>query len=542
MPNKKTFDFQWSVDPVQVLKHGAQHFGGNISKYIAEALWNSFDYRRPGQKIVNVEITVHPTQIIIKDNGAGMSQETVQHRLFRMYGEVKRPAKSRNRFMTGIKMSARSVGKKLTVETVHARRHISLTARLDAAGGTATEVPTREGEGTTLILKELTVKPVSPEIVRQQLQNIFRSYLNKHHVTLNGQRLQYQEPEHRWIKEKTETKRGFGRAKLTLMYSPHPIPVSLRGVAIRNAEGIVHESNFKGPLDSCEFEPQVFGYLDWSTLEQPDSEHRESIRDDRDGLNNENVRVHAIKKWAIEHIKNYIAELRQRLNMQRAVEGDTARRLMERQLSHKVNNYLMGVFRKLNHSTDFDSDGDSVGGKKNKITEARRGQDLARFVRDDNGRFIAKLLAGNAGNGGDGEEREATERSTSTLKQPMGSLQHNGTRRGRLLSQHGGISVEIRRLGAGPRSKFVADESRIFINSDHPTIQKFPQDTPEYGQMILEGVVSEMAFLTLDAKIVTQHDPELMIDPKTPLGEAHKVYNEAYRREADQMMRTFIEV
>lgn len=205
------------LDPLQVVTHvgrdvlaNAAHFA-TVPKAIYEYVSNSIDATPPGRSCT-VRVTIATAgarrRIVVTDDASGMSREQLRT-FFTMHGENafrRAGRKVRGRFGTG-KIAAFGRADRLRVDTVQAGlRNVVELARTDLEGVLAGRpIPVRE-----MVIEELTDEPDGTvvciedlhrgtrvdraEIVRY-LQRQLGRHLVRHVVLVEGQRVEYVEPE-----------------------------------------------------------------------------------------------------------------------------------------------------------------------------------------------------------------------------------------------------------------------------------------------------------------------------------------------------------
>lgn len=476
-----------SDEQILVTTHVSRDFLQNtayfstLPKVIWEYISNSLDNPKDNLPIV-VEVQISDSQMVISDNGEGLSFEGLRN-FFTMHAEnIKRKQgkRVRGRFGTG-KCAAFGIANLLTLEST--QEGIQNTVRLSRndieSAKTGEPFPVQqltknikviEEDGTIVIIDDLNIRVMNQlDKAIAYVERHLSRYRQRATVTINGHICSFVEPlcsKKYSFSPPENVAEHIGNVELNVKISPTPLDKDNRGIDILS-QGIWHETTLAG-LENREFSNFLFGEIDVPILEEREWTIPPFDNTRNNMLNPQNPVVVTLLGWISEELEKVRLEL---------VEEDKRRKasLESKKLrkeAKKIAEILNNDFNKM--MEDFELA---------KLLTSKRGR--TRIAADPSS--ILAILPGG------GNEETSLQKAgqphgdgTKGINPPgpgeeprNGPSVINGEDKGskREASQNGkrqrkGIfSIEYRNESAeSHRSRYESDTRTIIVNLDHPQI------------------------------------------------------------------------
>lgn len=468
---------------IEVTSHVARDFLQNAAvfntmpKIVWEYVSNSLDNAKDDTLVVVVvEITSH--EIVVADNGVGMSREDLSN-FFKMHGENVQRRKGkrvRGRFGTG-KCAAFGLANCLEIDTVQAGlRNVVRLSRgdiEDARNGMPFPVrdivvdePTENDDGTVVRITDLNIRRPDVDKVISYVERHLSRYRHRALVSVNGHECKFKEL--LAVKEferypPPEVASHIGSIPLRIKVSPTPLDDETKGIDILSY-GIWHETTLAG-IEKRERSQYLFGEIDVPLLEDGDWPIPAFDNTRNNMLNRQNPVVIVLLGWLSDELEKVRLHLVEQERMRRETEAakqlaDEARRIsdiinddferqeLELELTHKVTKRSGG--RSVNEI--LDEHGDLWPGQGDEPTPwEQAGASHGNGKRGDLGGEGDLPRPGPMFR--DGNEPGAKKSITS------------GTRKRR----HGVFSIDFEyATSESPRSHYDTAAKTIFINLEHP--------------------------------------------------------------------------
>jgi hypothetical protein len=476
-----------AAKPIVVTSHVGRDFLQNSAyfaswpkiawEYISNSLDNAKENLPP---IVIAEFTSN--YIAIADNGMGMSRQELGD-FFRMHGENmqhKRGKRARGRFGTG-KSAAFGLANCLRIFTTQngirnavELRRSDIEAAQDGQPFPVKDLvidgPTNESDGTRVEIHDLILKRVDVNSVIAFLErNLSRAYQNAH-VTVNGHVCTFEEPLSvaRFEFSPPPAARNYlGDIQLIIKVSPTPLDEDTRGIDVLS-HGIWHGSTLAG-VDKRERANFIFGEVEVPVLEDGDWPIPAFDNTRNNTLNQQNPTVAVLLSW----ISKEIEAVRQKL-----VDDDHQKRKSE--ALHQLAREAQKIAEILNddlasQELEFDlthriarrSGGSQVSEVPNVNGQLWPGGGDIPTPWDETGQAHGDGKRGNLA--GEGE----IARPGPTARPGDSGGTNKNVIAGQQKSRRGGLSIEYDNFTSRkPRSWYEQDTKTIWINLDHPQIER----------------------------------------------------------------------
>ena len=306
------------------LLQNAAYFNA-LPKAAAEYVTNALDSAEPGTP-VHCDVTVEANEVVISDNGSGMSHAELSN-FFQMHGENiqrKKGRTVRGKFGTG-KSAAFGVAGTLQIETVRdgKRNIVELHRKEVESAQDGRPIPVRElavdqpapetPNGTIIRIRDLLEEDPDPQAVQAYLEKLLGQHLRTHKVRVNGKPCRYRMPKAELtfeFKPPETVSAVLGRAKCRLSVSPDELERDDNTIAVL-CHGFLHAATLAGrsrePLVEYLFGEVEVPALDDDPGPVPAFDNTRSL-----GLNPQNPRVQALEAWLGECIDEVLAKLVER--------------------------------------------------------------------------------------------------------------------------------------------------------------------------------------------------------------------------------------
>ena len=470
----------------RALEDQSQHFK-TPDKVIWEYVANSLEYINVPVAKVKVTVSNKKKEIIITDNGRGLSREELDKNFFMLHGENKdrKAGKiTRGQYGTG-KAACFGIADNLTITTVQKGKLNKVSLRLSDALETEdyfptidlkNDEPTSAEDGTEIKISDIfyrhkiNEKRIIDRIERElSTENKFSSH--KVWVKLHEckpKTIDFRE-ETKYFPHTNEIKKRFGDIPLLVKVAFEDIDKEHRGIKV-TVNGFTRAVSSAG-LEKKECMEKLFGEVELPDLENVKTP---AIKSDRsltlDLESDDGVMINDWIGYALESERKKLVHQKKELQ---AEEDSKKFKEIGNKLAHLLNQTLReqaDEYRKAKseHEGDID-DMIKQGAGKGGLVDLVLGKEISASETDEN-------LSGNRN--GDGTIEDPNNPSDfddkPTLKKnPEGDKKAKEIERKSRKKTQGGFSVEFVKNGEKAyRSKYDPDHRVININLDHPQMEK----------------------------------------------------------------------
>lgn len=476
----------------------------------ASAIWeyvvNSLQYVDKGAA-PRVQVAVNPRkhEIVISDNGRGMSSRDLKH-FFTMHAEnldrlSGRPG--RGKFGTG-KSAAFGIANSLTVDTVqHGKRNIVKLSREMIDASTGENIPTDwqvvdeatdNPNGTRILIEDVLLPRIRTAPVIDYIERHLQAFrAASPQVAVNSHVCEYREPEVAAIHdfEPNESQRALmGNTVLTIKVARAPLPDNEQGVSITSGAGNLVATETCG-IEAKEFGSYLFGEIDVPAIEL----HETPIQPYDASRSLQLNPHHPVAAVVIGFVGSKLEKVRKELVQQakEARKTEQMRRLATE--ADKIAQILNDDFSRVkDRLQDIRSASSRSGAAAASFGDTTKSADQSdEWVR---GTTIPGDVNVSSSSSSEGkhEGREAPDITPAGQPNPEGdsALDPAGGKGSGRSRARGGFRVEYSNLGPNhDRSKYESNTLKILINLDHPVVKAALGD----------GVVEEPAFRRLSYEI-----------------------------------------
>lgn len=456
-------------------------FFNTTPKVVWEYVSNSLDNAPEGIP-VTVIVNISKDEIVIADDGSGMSRKDLQT-FFTMHGEnVKRKTgkRVRGRFGTG-KSAAFGIAKLLTVSTRKDGKINEVSLHLDDIKQLKDGDPfsvkiirnneaTDEQNGTIVRINEIGLSRVDIDQTISFIEKNLARYRSRAEVIINGHRCKYQEPLK--VKEISVTVPQelieiIGQPTLIIKVSPINLDREARGIDILS-EGVWHETTL-GDIDGKEMYERFFGEVDVPLLELVDDDIAPFDSSRSNTLNRANRRVITLIAW----ISQELEKERILLVKQEQEKRKTEQSLKLQKQASKIASILNEDFNNLLLEIEISK---KISGQNKKVTisetETSNGEVTPGGGEEQSNWTEAGWPYGDGKRGKNPPGEGDYPRPGPNLipGDSLGSPKKEELS-GKKNRKTGIFSIEFEHLTVEyQRSKYNGDEHQIIINLDHPQV------------------------------------------------------------------------
>ena len=493
----------------------AQTFS-SVPAAIWEYVINSIQYVDQSIKpIVHIEIEKKGKGIQISDNGRGMDKSDLQE-FFTMHGEnmdrrQNRPG--RGKFGTG-KSAAFGIGKKLIVDTVKNKKRnvVQLTQQqLDTAVEKIpltfqiNDQPTEDRNGTKIIIEDI-FKKVSTSELRKYIERQLKSCRAiKPIVLVEDHECRYSEPtytEKKVFYPDSEQAKIIGDTELHIKISQTPLQADERGVDV-----LVSEGNLVA-IETLGMEQKDMGQYLFGEIMCPALEDEKYDFDAFDMTRNQQLkRDHPVSQVLLPFIGTCLEEVRMELAKKKLEKKKTEQNKLLEQAQKDLSDFL---------NTDIDEFQDRLESlKKTTARKNKTDHDSTSLTAGEDARVEGMDERGTLEENPETNIRDYFDPDPNPNPNPN-PYPDNNTRFGKedkhgdaavdkaskkrkKRKPNGGFNIEFKNMGPDEhRSKFIVDQSTIFINLDAYPLSsvKFELEDPNplFLKLAREIAFTEYAF------------------------------------------------
>lgn len=509
------------------LLQNAAYFNA-LPKAVAEYVTNAIDSAETGVP-VNCDVTIDGQEIVIADNGSGMTYEELSN-FFQMHGENvqrKRGRAVRGKFGTG-KSAAFGIANTLQIETVkNGQVNIVELHRLDVEAAQdgqpipvreiAVNQPTGKHPGTTIRMRDLLIENPDPKEVQTYIEKLLGQHLRSHHITINAVRCQYKMPEVELtfdFKPPAAVGTIIGQAQCTLRVGKNPLTREENAIAVL-CHGYLHATTLAGRNREALIE-YIFGEVEVPSLDDdpgplPAFDNTRNL-----ALNPQNPKVKALESWLGECLDEVLKKLADR---ERRRQQAKEQRLL-RQAAGEIKSFLEDDFLAIQESMPWAS---MPGARK------RAGQD------DDGQPGAPKPQVARK----PPARRSLVRRSLDWMRRLLGL---DGQRAATQPRRGAPVAFEIvySRLGPNmPRAQYAVKEGVIYLNRDHPQLRSAERDagidSNTYRMISFDIAFTEYALAVADYLSKQAASRNQSIDPNELV---QKILDRLGRKAADYLDAT----
>ena len=301
---------QWSENTANGILNEARHFRSFI-KCLMEFLWNSYEYC--DEKRRKIRITLQGRNLIIADNGRGMSVHEIEGIFLNLHEHVELGSTvKRNKFGTGAKGAGCALCDKMLIETVknglENSFHIDwkkLRTSKSLKGTLVEETVNRKvskANGTRITCFGLRIQPPAKADIVDAISSRMRSLVNEHLIVCQESRITYTPPAIVSSKEfapDSKTAALIGNVKMKVFVSAEELKKDHQGVWV-SCNGIPFEL-YGANLASSPYKHKIFAQVDAPLLDFPDANGTFATDGGREmRLSDDNLRVKALHDWITE--------------------------------------------------------------------------------------------------------------------------------------------------------------------------------------------------------------------------------------------------
>ncbi len=548
---------------------------GDVSRSMAEYIWNSFEYKR--DKLAPAFVTIRfgrdgsSKWYEVEDfpNGAGMDLADLQ-RFFTMHAPNEnrlRGEAGRGRNGTG-KAAAFGVGSELSIYTVKngvanefrlsKERLLALDSvypceslPLDHTVAEAKVDPTAPQNGTRVRVSGIGLLTDEDAVVRNLIR-FFMRMLDHNQLIWEkrpgrGVRLIREHPPtilDRDYASPPALSAQIGSVTLHLSATDFDLPKQESGIMVTSVGGAVLEAGYMNVSKRrTVVDKRIIGEIDVPLLDLPDTQGRPATTQARRlQMNRESERVEALLPWLDECLDGFKEAVEQKLLSSIDARDKAVLDAISGTLEHVLNQQYQTFMRdyatrmklpKANPLAPFPGGGSLSGGAPD---DEGKGDPV--YVPDPSGQIAVSkdaegdiVIAGPGHNEGTGGKAPGTSASISGRVDPSGETATE-KRRGPKNAQ-AGRSLRVVYLGLGtpsPRAYFDG-EGTFTINQDHPDFGGLEKTDTEFMRRSAEACAVTYAEAVVEMRI-TDGDPTVT-DAKDALN--------AYLEEHDKILRPLIE-
>lgn len=501
----------------------------SVGKAVNEYVWNSVDYGKLGERVEvhvlrrrgKVKIRKHRTTkyngIVIEEirNGGGMSRADLQ-RFFTMHGETlarKEGRRVRGRYGTG-KAAAFGIGKTLIVDSTKDGRRNVVKLDIEALKPGLLQVPIESlltdqdvetPDTTTIIIDRLKLKRVKMESAKKFLRRSLGLQLRGHDVFVEGEKLDYSQPEHEkeWSFDCAADRKGLlGDCRLTVRLSKAELEEEERGIAIL---ANTYPLEFYSVEKAGSWASRIFGEIDAPLLDSPDL--IPAFDNTRSRLNRDNDRVSQLLKWIDQSVAQVLDELEKEKRAKLSQQELQKLKHTAKELEDVLNDDFSQIMMELESSP-------SVGGTGNLQSGVEeRGDGVPTFVKDEHGLVKVSttgngdvVILGPRGDGGHAKKPVPDEPERGEIS-PDGANARDAAASGQKKKPRGGFKIDYVNDGADAfRAKFVRETMTIQVNLDYPELAMFSsKEDARFKALSAEIAFSEYAVATVNFKVEYGH-------------------------------------
>lgn len=518
----------------------------NAKLVVWEYVSNGLQYVDSGiNPIVVVTLDAKNKRISVKDNGSGMEMAGLSN-FFVMHGENqdrKQGRIGRGFFGTG-KSAAFGIANLLRVTTVRngKRSVVELSREGIEAFESGENIPIRvleqeidtpEQNGTLIEIEEVHLKSLNQREVIGYIERHLSRWNRGVQVFVNNHLCEFSEPsvaERFSFRPEGELGEVVGDVELKLNAATSPLDDDLRGVSIFS-NGVWHETTLAG--NEKEMTQFIFGEVDVPRLDEDKSPIAPFNLSRSMRLNPENELVRAIYAFInqkIEVVRRKLAE-----DEKRRKSDELSRRLAQQanEIAQIINedfaDFRQQIAKARAHAAgghdDLTSSGQLAVPNSDGDILAFGTQVPADVVNESGGVGAA---GSNGKNGSEprnlNPEVEATDEGTD---QGQPAIPHERKNKAK-----GGFHIEFRNMGEETfRARYVSDERTIYINLDHPQLQK-ALASRSTEDVVFKRLAYEVAFteyaIALSSELASQG---AYLDPFDPISDIretiHRIANRA---------------
>ena len=440
------------------LLQNAAYFNA-LPKAVAEYVTNAIDSAEADTPVC-CEVEIKNDEIVIADNGSGMTREELSN-FFQMHGENiqrKRGRTVRGKFGTG-KSAAFGIASILQIETVkNGLLNVVELHRGDVeAAQDGQPIPVREMQvdqltnrhaGTTIHIRNLLMEDPGPKETRRYLEKLIGQHLRSHKVVVNGVLCRYRMPEIDLTFKFTPpatVRQVIGPARCKLYASTEPLARDDNMVAVL-CHGYLHAKTLAGKNSEPLIE-YVFGEVDVPSLDDdpgpiPAFDNTRNL-----ALNMQNPKIRVLENWLGECIEEVLRTLSER-ERKRQLARD---QYLLRKTAGQIKSLLEADFRSIQERMPWAS-----------MPRSRMSADLPR----------SDHPAGQTG------AKKSVRKKPSLIERGLGWIKH-------LLGMQESPADPVPRRGApvefeihyvrqgssAPRARYDVKEGVIYLNRDHPQLR-----------------------------------------------------------------------
>lgn len=495
-----------------------------------EYVVNSIQYVDPGI-LANVQVSIHgrKREIVIEDNGRGLSDEGLAH-YFTMHGENlerKKGNSGRGKFGTG-KSAAFGIANRLNIVTRYNGRlnEVELSrAIIESSDGR--EIPVvwkRKNEktnlpnGTIVTISEVFLEKIRETSIVEYVERHLQAYrTTRPLVAVNDHVCEYREPDitDTYRFEVTPELRPIvGNTVLTLCVSRVPLSEDDCGVAVTSGQGNLVGKETCG-VERKERGNYIFGDIDVPMIEQFET----PIAPYDDSRSLQLNPLHPVVRALIGFLGSKLESVRQEQleKFRKTKQSEEAKRLAKaaENISKILNEDFLRVSEQISKIRAATSSNTGIAPSLFGDNTAS-GDDESEWVSGISVEGEAENTGGSSSSGdGNGRKTDGPQRSGRRNPEGKDSVDPAGGGGTARRKPKGGFVVEYANLGVEEaRSKYDASVLTILINLDHPVVESASRvggvEDPAFRRLSYEIAFTEYA-MALGYEKATQ-DPDMPPD------------------------------